>query len=403
MDYGDFLLPLGMISRMIESRLFKMMKQFPAVGLIGPRQCGKTTVALSFQKKFPKKTVYFDLESPADLRKFSDPELFIQQLEADTIIIDEVQRMPELFSVLRSLIDKKKKPGRFLLLGSASPELVRGTSETLAGRIFYIDAAPFNLTELQNDGPTQKKHWFRGGFPDAFLAKKDSDAYNWMNGFVRTFVERDLNLLFGTSFSPQLMFRIWRMLAHHHGGVWNAQSFGKGLDISPTTVNRYLDHLEGAFMVRKLPPYYVNSKKRLIKSPKVYLRDSGLLHYLLDISKSSDLPFHPQVGYSWEGYAIEQIIQLLPHTIQACFYRTHDGSEMDLVLVKGIKPLACIEIKLTTSPSLTKGMTESIKDLKCRHNYIITPSQDASYPLNKQVTAIGLHEFLAVRLPKLVK
>lgn len=394
---------MSMISRTIESRVLKMMKQFPAVGLIGPRQCGKTTVALLFQQKFPKKTVYFDLESPADLRKFSDPELFIQQLDADTIIIDEVQRLPELFSILRSLIDKKRKPGRFLLLGSASPELVQGTSETLAGRIFYIDAAPFNLTELAPEIATQKKHWFRGGFPDAFLAKKDDAAFNWMDGFVRTFVERDLNSLFGTSFSPQLMFRIWRMLAHHHGGVWNAHSFAKGLDISPTTVNRYLDHLEGAFMVRKLSPYFVNSKKRLIKSPKVYLRDSGLLHYLLDIFKSADLPVHPQVGFSWEGYVIEQIIQLLPHNIQPFYYRTHDGSEMDLVLVKGIKPLACIEIKLTHSPSLNKGMTESLKDLECKHNFIITPSPDASYPLNKQVIAVGLQEFLSVQLIKLIK
>ncbi len=392
-----------MIVRNIEARVLKMMKQFPAVGLIGPRQCGKTTVALSFQKKSSKNVAYFDLESPADLRKFSDPELFIQQLDATTIIIDEVQRLPELFPILRSLIDKKRTPGRFLLLGSASPELVIGTSETLAGRIFYIDATPFNLVELDADAATQKKHWFRGGFPDAFLEKKDDAAFNWMDGFVRTFVERDLNSLFGTSFSPQLMFRIWRMLAHHHGGVWNALSFAKGLDVSPTTVNRYLDHLEGAFMVRKLSPYFVNTKKRLVKSPKVYLRDSGLLHYLLDIFKSADLPVHPQVGFSWEGYVIEQILQLLPHTMQAFFYRTHDGSEMDLVLVKGIKPLACIEIKLTTSPSITKGMTESLKDLKCKHNFIITPSADASYPLSKQVTAIGLHEFLTVKLPKLVK
>ncbi|MEO6242204.1 MAG: ATP-binding protein [Bacteroidia bacterium] len=392
-----------MIERMIQGRVLKMMKQFPAVGLIGPRQCGKTTVALLFQKKFPKRTVYFDLESPADFRKFSDPELFIQQLEADTIIIDEVQRLPELFSILRSLIDKKRKPGRFLLLGSASPELVQGTSETLAGRIFYIDAAPFNLTELPDTPTTQKKHWFRGGFPDAFLANTDDSAFNWMDGFVRTFVERDLNSLFGTSFSPQLMFRIWRMLAHHHGGVWNAHSFAKGLDISPTTVNRYLDHLEGAFMVRKLSPYFVNSKKRLVKSPKVYLRDSGLLHYLLDIFKSAGLPIHPQVGFSWEGYVIEQIIQLLPHTIQPFYYRTHDGSEMDLILVKGIKPLVCIEIKMTHSPSMTKGMTESIKDLNCKHNFIITPSADASYPLNKQVKVVGLKEFLGVQLVKLIK
>jgi predicted AAA+ superfamily ATPase len=392
-----------MIARTIESRVLKMMKQFPAVGLIGPRQCGKTTVALSIRKKFGAKAVYFDLESPSDFRKFSDPELFIQSLDASTIIIDEVQRLPELFSILRSLIDKKRKPGRFLLLGSASPELVRGTSETLAGRIFYIDATPFQLLELPGEIAVQKKHWFRGGFPDAFLAKKDDAAFQWMNGFVRTFVERDLNNLFGTNFSPQLMFRIWRMLAHYHGCIWNAHTFAKALDISPTTVNRYLDHLEGAFMVRKLSPYYVNSKKRLVKSPKVYLRDSGLLHYLLDISKNSDLLTHPQVGFSWEGYAIEQIIELLPDNIQPCFYRTHDGSEMDLVLVKGIKPLACIEIKLSTSPSLTKGMTESLKDLKCKQNFIVTPSADASYPMNKEVTVIGLREFLSVKLPKLVK
>ncbi|MFA7381724.1 MAG: ATP-binding protein [Bacteroidia bacterium] len=391
------------IKRIAEIQVAKLLKQFPAVGLVGPRQCGKTTIATIVQKQLKSKAVYFDLESPADLRKFSDIEFFLQQQQDTNLIIDEVQRLPDLFPVLRSVIDRKKKAGRFLLLGSATPEMVKGASESLARRIYYIEAYPFNITELAQKKNTQQKHWFRGGFPDAYLAKNDEAWFLWMDGFVRTFVERDLNSLFGSNFSPQIMFRLWRMLAHHHAGIWNANSFAKGLDVSQTTTNRYLDHLEGAYMIRKLAPFHMNTKKRLVKAPKVYIRDTGLLHYLLDIHQFKTLYNNVAVGNSWEGYVIEQIIQLLPRTVYPYYYRTHDGSEMDLVLVKGVKPVACIEIKYSTSPSVSKGMTESIKDLSCKSNYIITPSTDAAYYLNKQVQVTGLIDFLQHDLPKLIK
>lgn len=391
-----------MITRHAYDQISKLMKQFPAVGVLGPRQSGKTTLAKQLQKGWKKKSVYFDLESPADRQKFHDPEMFLKQHEDQLVIIDEVQRMPELFPLLRHLIDRKRKPGRFLLLGSASPDMVKGASETLAGRIYYLDVPPFNLTEL-HDQPLINRHWFRGGFPDALLARNDAQWHSWMNAFVRTYVERDLNFLFGVSFSADVMMRMWRMLAHHHAGIWNAQSFSKGLDISPTTVNRYLDYLSGAFVIRKLPSFHYNSGKRLIKTPKVYLRDSGMLHYLLNIHQAADLKYHPVVGHSWEGYVIEQIIQQLPHHIQAYYYRTHDGSEMDLVLVKGIKPLACIEVKFGNTPSVSRGMLHSLGDLKTKQNFIVVPQQQDSFSIQHHVVVCSLQDMLFNKLPRLIK
>lgn len=392
-----------MIQRHIEAKIIRLLKQFPAVGIIGPRQCGKTTLAKLVQKKVGSKGVYFDLESPQDIRKFENPELFLLAHQQEQVIIDEVQRLPELFSVMRSLIDRKRKNGRFLLLGSASPELVKGTSESLAGRIYFLEATPFHLTELPNNAQTQNKHWFRGGFPGAWKAKTDEAYFEWMDAFARTFIERDLNQLFGLSFSQSLMHKLWRMLAHAQGGVWNAQSFSKGLDASAVTINHYLNHLEGAFMVRKLQPYFQNTRKRLVKSPKVYIRDSGLLHYLLDIHHAKDLQYNPVLGFSWEGYVIEQICSLLPNTIKPYFYRTHDGAEADLVLVKGIKPIVAIEIKYSDKPSVPRGFTESIQDLKTKHNFMITPAPDDAWPLNKNIQVVGLRYFLQKTLPALLK
>ncbi|MBL7933174.1 MAG: ATP-binding protein [Bacteroidia bacterium] len=377
------------------------MRQFPVVAIIGPRQSGKTTLAKELYSG--PKNLYFDLESPSDKALFKDPEFFLSSLDASTVVIDEVQRMPELYELLRSLVDKNKTKGKYLLLGSASPHLVQGVSETLAGRIAYIEIDPFNLSEIYKKQSDVNKHWFRGGFPDAWLARNDQECFRWLDNFFRTFIERDLNTLFGVSFSTDLMFKLWRMLAHFHGGVWNAQSFAKGLDVSPTTVNRYLDYLEGAFMLRKLPAYFTNAKKRIVKSPKVYMRDSGLLHYLTNITSPKELLFNPAAGNAWEGYVIEQIIQLLPATIQPYYYRTHDGSEMDLVLVKGIKPIVCIEIKTGNVPYLTRGFYECIEDLKCKNVFVITPHQKASFQLDELVTVCGLYDFLEQRLPKILK
>ena len=392
-----------MINRLHSDYVEKLMKQFPVVALLGPRQCGKTTLAKQFKKGNKKTTVYFDLESPADFQKFYDPQLFLTELENDCVIIDEVQRMPELFALLRHLVDSKKKVGRFLLLGSASPEMIKNVSETLAGRIAYIDTHPFNLTEIPLKTTTLQKHLYRGGFPDSFLAKNDVLQQNWMDNFVRTFIERDLNQLFGVTFSTNLMLRLWRMLARYHGGIWNAQNFSKGLDVSPDTVNRYLDYLCGAFMVRKLPSFHFNSRKRLVKAPKVYIRDSGVVNYLLNIHKMSDLKYNPNIGNLWEGYVIEQILQLLPRTIQAYYYRTHDGSEMDLVLVKGIHPLVSIEIKNSSSPSITRSMTQSIEDLNTKQNFVIIPPTNTNYPLGKTIIACDLVTFISVFLPKIIK
>lgn len=392
-----------MIKRFKEKELSSYMKQFPVVAIIGPRQCGKTTLAkqLYFGKK--TKNLYFDLESPADKSKFRSPEYFLSSLDAHTIIIDEVQRLPELYELLRSLVDKNKKKGKYLLLGSASPHLIQGVSETLAGRIAYVEIDPFNISEIYKKPSDINKHWFRGGFPDAWLAKTETECFSWLNNFFRTFIERDLNTLFGVTFSGDLMFKLWRMLGHFHGSIWNAQSFAKGLDVSPTTINRYIDYLEGAFMLRKLPAYATNAKKRLVKSPKVYIRDSGLLHYLTNIHTSKEMFYNPAVGNAWEGYVLEQIIQLLPSTIRPFYYRTHDGSEMDLVLVKGLKPIACIEIKTSNEPHLTRGFYECLEDLKCTTGIVITPQQQTPYSINETVTVYGLHDFIHDKLGKLVK
>lgn len=381
-----------------------MLKQFPVVCLLGPRQSGKTTAAKLYAKQSKKPVLYLDMESPSDARRLGDAEYTLKQYTNHLVIIDEIQFRPDLFPLLRHLVDDNRKPGRFLILGSASPELVKGASESLAGRIYYIDTTPFNATELQlQKNYSQTRHWFRGGFPDAWLARTDASWLNWMDGFSLTFVERDLNNLFGVSFSGPLMHKLWHMLAHQHGGLWNAQSFAKGLDVSSTTINRYVDYLQGAFMIRKLQPFYINSRKRLIKTPKVYFRDSGMLHYLLDIHSSAKLQLHPAIGNSWEGYVIEQICQLLHQRITPYFYRTHDGSEMDLVLVKGDKPIACIEIKTTNAPSVSRGMRESISDLNCKQNYIITSGDAKPFNIEKGIRVLGLMDFINQELPKLIK
>ena len=393
-----------MIRRFKINEIGVLLKQFPVVAIIGPRQCGKTTLTKMEVLKLKKTGLYFDLESPKDISKFYDAEFFLESIssEVECIVIDEVQRMPELFSILRSLVDQNKQKGKFVLLGSASPELVKGVSESLAGRIAYCEISPLNIIELYKNKEDLNKLWFRGGFPDAWLCETDEDWFRWMDNFFRTFIERDLNTLFGVSFSASLMYKLWRMLAHNHGQMLNSQSLAKGLDVSPTTVNRYIDFLEGAFMVRKLPAYFTNAKKRLIKSPKIYIRDSGLLNYLLDITKEKDIHFHSNVGNSWEGYAIEQILQHLPNFIKPFYYRTHDGSEMDLVLVRGITPIACIEIKTTNNPSVTRGFYESIKDLKCDTNFVITPFQEVSYKLNNNTLVCGLIDFITNDLMKLI-
>jgi uncharacterized protein len=361
---------------------------FPAVGLLGPRQVGKTTLAKNL--KLEKDSLYLDLEKASDRAKLVDPELFLKAHADKTIILDEIQLMPELFAELRSLIDEQREPGRFILLGSASPDLIRKSADSLAGRIGYLELTPFYLGEIDSD--ELQKLWIRGGFPLSFLAKTERESQLWRQNFIKTYLERDLAQI-GLSTDPRLVERFWMMLANAQGGIWNAESFAKALGITRPTVNRYLEFLEGSFMVRVLAPFHQNIKKRLVKSPKVFIRDTGLLHALTGIDSMDALANLLMIGPSWEGFVIEQIIATLREEYEYYFYRTHQGAECDLLLVKNGVVKTAIEIKNTLSPKLSKGMQISMEDTGAEKGVIICRIE-GGYPLSEKVKAMGLMEFL---------
>lgn len=386
----------------ILKRLSVLSKEFPVIAVLGPRQVGKTTLVKQFADAHKLKPVYLDMEKQSDRHKLADPELFFAAHRDNVIIIDEVQLMPELFSALRPEVDALRKNGRFILTGSASPELVKGVSESLAGRISYIDVSPINLTEAQQAKISLSKHWHRGGFPLALTAKNNDAYLRWCENFVRSYVERDLSVLFGTGISAQLARNFWSMIALSNGNIWNAEAMARSLGVSGPTVNRYLDFMEGAFLLRRLPAWFVNAQKRLVKSPKIYIRDSGLLHYLNSITDSKELVGHPIVGSSWEGYVIEEICRQLPYHIKPYYYRTHHGAEADLVLVKGVTPIACIEVKHSLSPTLSEGYYNCIRDLKTKHNLVIY-SGTGTYKNSSGVEFIPLKEFLGSKLKSLAK
>ena len=381
------------INRLLEKVLKQRLKTSPAVAILGPRQVGKTTLAKQLNKDF----IYLDMENPRDIAKLQDAYSYLESLANATVIIDEVQLMPELFSILRPLIDAKRTPGRFILLGSASPELVKGVAETLAGRISYNELTAINLTELPKNIP-YNTHWFRGGFPDALLAKSDNDSKNWIDDFIKSYVERDLAKMFGVDLAPTLLRNFWSMLAHSNGNLFNAESFGRSLGVSAPTVTRYLDFLEGGYLIRRLQPWFVNAKKRLVKSPKTYIRDTGILHRLLNIPSYEDLFGHPVIGSSWEGYVVEQIYQLKNKHTDLFFYRTQAGAACDLVLVQGIIPVACIEIKLSNSPTVSRGFVNCTQDLLPKFKYIITPQSD-TYTATNDIIVTNLAHFLNNFLP----
>lgn len=391
-----------MIPRLITERLISLLQHYPSVGLIGPRQVGKTTLAKSLAPKLQKPMRYFDLERLEDYQRLqSDPGYFLEQYQHDFVIIDEVQRMPGLFAELRSLIDRKRVPGRFLLLGSSSPLLLRQTAESLAGRIAYLALHPLLQSELDLSNDDLRKHWWRGGFPESWLATEDAWSNDWREQFIRTYVERDLPLL-GLSTDP-LRFRMFlQMLATSHGNLWNAESVGRSLGISGNTVKHYLSFLESSFFIHVLRPYFVNQGKRLVKSPKIYITDSGLLHALAGISPQENLPVHPLAGASWEGYVIAQILGILPANMEPYFYRTADGTECDLVLVRGFTPLACIEIKLGNVAPVSRGFRNVIETLGTKKNFIITYSSE-TYRASEEITIMGIRAFLSIGLPELVK
>jgi uncharacterized protein len=382
----------NMFSRNLETHIAQLLKVTPAVAILGPRQVGKTTLAKQLAKSIKKESIYIDLEKQKDRVQLNDIDTFLSDNQKACIIIDEVQTMPEVFTALRPAIDEYRKPGRFILLGSASPSLVKGVSETLAGRISYTQLTPFCLKEIGAKHSLQK-HWFRGGFPESLLAKTELISKQWLEDFIETYIQRDMSFIFNAEINTRILRHLWAMLAYNQGGIFNAEEFARALGISSPTVGRYLDFLEGAFLVRRLHPYFINVNKRLVKAPRVYIRDSGLLHQLNDIDNFKALTKNKLIGASWEGYVIEEICKILPNNMQAFYYRTHAGTECDLVIAKGIKVIMCIEIKYSNAPSLSRGFYESIADLKPQKAYVITPNA-TEFKLNKDITVTSLDAFL---------
>ncbi|MBV6429588.1 MAG: hypothetical protein KIPDCIKN_04148 [Haliscomenobacter sp.] len=382
-----------MISRTLLPELLKLLTFYPAVGLVGARQVGKTTLAQSLSGQVGKPIRYFDLERLEDLQRLtSDPGFFLEQFREELVVIDEVQRLPALFAELRSLIDRHRTPGRFLLLGSASPLLLRNTADTLAGRIGFLTMHPLLLSEIGLEQGNIMRHWWRGGFPDAWQAPTDELSFHWRESFTRTYVERDLQFL-GFNADPIRFRTFLQMLASVHGSLWNAESLGRSLGLSGNTVKHYLGFLESSFFVRVLPPFFTNISKRLVKSPKIYLTDTGLLHVLLGIRQQSDLTLHPMAGPSWEGYVLSQIIATLPKGVEPFFFRTSDGTECDLVLVDGLKPLACIEVKLGNVANVAKGFRNTVETLQTPINFILTFDSD-DYFINKNMRVMGFLHFI---------
>ncbi|MFO7825939.1 MAG: ATP-binding protein [Cyclobacterium sp.] len=373
--------------RVIQSLFEEYMEIFPAVGIVGPRQVGKTTLVKSLS--WAKNKIYLDLEKASDRAKLSDVELFLMNYQGNTVILDEIQLMPELFAELRSSIDEDRRPGRFILLGSASPDLIRSSADSLAGRIGYIELTPFTLKEILIE--EMERLWMRGGYPLSFLASTERISNLWRENFIKTYIERDLGLL-GLNTDPKLVERFWMMLAHVQGSLWNGDNFARALGITRPTVTRYLEFLEGSFMVRILQPYHRNVKKRLVKSPKVYIRDTGLLHSSVGVKSYDELINQLLIGASWETFVIEQVINVLGLDYQFYFYRTHQGAECDLLLVKSGKVEWAIEIKNTLSPKISKGFLISMEDTKAAKGAVISRVNEG-YPLKEGLRNYSLKEF----------
>jgi predicted AAA+ superfamily ATPase len=377
-----------MINRKITGTIKEYLDIFPVVGLVGPRQVGKTTLSKVISEF--RDTVYLDLEQSEDLIKLSTPKLFFSTFKNKLIILDEIQRKPELFTVLRGYVDANPGSGQFLILGSASPDLLRQSSESLAGRIGYIEIAPFTLNEVG----MPEKHWLRGGFPLSFLAKSDKAAFIWLKSFIRTFLQRDIPGL-GINIPALQLEQFWEMIAHSHGQCWNANKIAANFGFSASTVKRYLSLFESCYMIRQLYPYTANIKKRLVKTPKVYIRDSGLHHSLLRISTIERLMGNPIIGASYEGWVIEQICNsLLNSEIKPYFYRTHAGAEIDLLL-DSPDGLIAIEIKRSLTPKPTKGFYSAAEELNCKQAYIVYPGSE-TYPVTESLQAVSIEAILEI-------
>ncbi len=367
------------------NRLTRLLNQFPVVAILGPRQVGKTTLAREHAAQRKRDVSFFDLEDAADLALFSDPMIALRPLKG-LIVVDEVQRRPELFPSLRVLADQPKTARRFLLLGSASPELLSQTSESLAGRIAYHELGGFSLDEVGSE--KWERLWHRGGFPRSFLARSEGESFLWRTELIRTYLEREIPSL-GLRLPDATMRRFWMMLAHYHGQVWNASEFGRAFGVAHTTVQRYLDTLSATFMVRQLPAWYENIGKRQVKAPKIYVRDSGLLHALFGLENRRAIESHPKVGASWEGFALETTIKLLGARPEECFFwATHTGAELDLLIVRGEQRLG-FEFKRSSSPTLTKSMDSALNTLGLRKLTVIHAGT-RSFPLADDIQAVAL-------------
>lgn len=377
-----------MIQRYLQKNLFEGVAYFPAVALLGPRQVGKTTLVKQISQQLDKPQVYLDLEYYADAAKLREPDSFFLEHQHETVILDEIQRQPELFPLLRSMIDQHRVNGRFILLGSASPDLLKKSSETLAGRIQYLEMHPLHFNEIMSQKIDYQTHWMRGGFPNALLAPNARASELWQQSFIQTYIERDLPAL-GLPASPSLVRNLLRMLAHIHGGMLNYADLASSLNVSQPSVKTYMEFLENAFLIRRLEPYFLNISKRLVKSPKVYIRDSGLFHHLIGVQNFDQLLGHISLGNSWEGYVIQQIIANLALGVEPYFYRTKDRAELDLLLVKhGVVEVA-MEIKFGSSPTISRGNTQAWEDVKAKQNLIVTPRTD-DYWYRKEVRVCNI-------------
>lgn len=377
-----------MISRPhYQAAIAKAIGRSPVTALLGPRQCGKTTLARLLADRHTAH--YFDLESPADRQRLQNPELLLSPL-AGLVILDEIQLEPHLFSVLRVLVDRPDHQARYLILGSASPQVVKSVSETLAGRIEFVDLAGFDLSEVPADA--LERLWLRGGFPRSFLAASDADSLAWREGFIRTFLERDIPQL-GISIPAVAMRRFWTMLAHLHGQTWKASELGRSMGLSDKTVRHYLDLLTGTYMVRQLQPWHENIGKRQVKSPKIYLRDSGLLHSLLSLPGKLELLGHPRLGASWEGFALEQALSAI-RPEESYFWATHSGAELDLLFFSGGRRCG-VEFKFSEAPAMTRSMQSALVDLDLLHLWVVHPGKHC-YPAHERITMLPLADITSL-------
>jgi predicted AAA+ superfamily ATPase len=384
-----------MITRRLEKKIRKALQRSPSVALIGPRQVGKTTIALNISETTP--AVYLDLESSLDLQKVRDIVAFHADNRDKLIILDEVQRLPEIFASLRGIIDQERrkgnKTGQFLFLGSASIDLLQQSGESLAGRIAYLELYPVDALEYARDSPKKLNAlWLRGGFPESVLAESEKDSLDWRRDFIKTYLERDIPQL-GPRIPAETLERFWTMLAHNQGTPLNASHLARNLDVSGVTVGRYLDLMTDLLLVRRLKPWTFNIGKRLVRSPKIYVRDSGITHALLNIGNYNNLLGHPVVGGSWEGFVIENIMAIAPSGVQPFYYGTTGGAEIDLILEFSSTEKWAIEIKRSTSPSLSKGFYVACEDVKPQRRYVVYSGKD-SFQLSEGVTAISLPELM---------